>query len=61
MKNSENFNSFFADKSELQSQSTLVAENLLTNSHFTKKDILQIISNSDSKKNQDMIWSAFVC
>ena len=54
-KKSENFNSFFADKSVLPSQSTLLAGNLLANYHFSKKDILQIISNSDSQKAHGMI------
>ena len=53
-KNSENFNSFFADKSVLPSQSTLLAENFSANCHFSKKDIFQIISNSDSKKFHDI-------
>ena len=59
--NSEIFNSLHADKSILLSQSTLLTENLLASSHFSKKYILQIIRNSDSNKAHVMIWLAFVC
>ena len=48
---------FFADKSLLTSQLTLLTENSLANCHFSKKDILQIIRNPDSNKahGHDMI------
>ena len=52
---------FFADKSVLPSKLTLLTENSLANCHFSKKDIFQIIRNSDSNKAHGMIWSAFVC
>ena len=45
----------FADKSVLPSQPTLLTENLLANGCFSKKDILQIIRNSDSNNAHDMI------
>ena len=56
-----NLKSFFADKSVLPSQLTLVTENVLANCHFSKKDILQIIRNSDLIKTHCMTWSVFVC
>ena len=49
-KNNEIFNSFFAEKSVLPSQLTFLTENSLANCHFSKKDILQIIRNSDFNK-----------
>ena len=54
-------NSIFAHKSVLPSKSTLQTENLLANCHFSEKDNLQIIRNSDLNKAHGMIWSAFVC
>ena len=39
-KNSETLNSFFADKSVLPFQLTLLTGNSLANCHFSKKDIL---------------------
>ena len=38
------------DGSVLQSQLTLLTENILANYHFSKKDILQMIRNPDSNK-----------
>ena len=56
-KKSKIFNSLFADKGVLPSQFTLLTEKSLTNSCFSKRDILQIIWNSDSNKayGHDMI------
>ena len=51
---------FFANKSGLPSQLTLLTENSLSNCHFSEKDVLQIIRNTDSNKAHDMIWSEFV-
>ena len=48
-KNSEIFNSFCAEKCVIPSQLTWLRKNLLANCHFSKKDILQIISNPDWK------------
>ena len=57
LKNCEIFNSFFADKSVLPSQLTLLTENSLANFHLSKKDNLQIIRTPDSNKTHghDMI------
>ena len=63
---SEIFNTFFAEqcsiiptKSVLPSKLTLLIENSLSKCNFPKKDILQIIRNSDSSKahRYDMISS----
>ena len=45
------------DGSVLQSQLTLLTENLLPNCHFSRKDTLQMIRNPDSNKavGHDMI------
>ena len=48
--NSEIFNSFFAEKSILSSQLTLLTENSLAKCQFSKKDIIQTIRTPDSKK-----------
>ena len=55
LRNSEIFNSFFADKSVLPSQLTLLTQNSLANRYFPKEDIMQLIRNSDSNKAHDMI------
>ena len=48
-KNSEIFNSFYPQKSVIPPQLTLLTENVLANCRFSKKDILQIFRNPDSK------------
>ena len=44
------FNSFFADKSVLPWQLTLLTENSQADCQFSKKYILQIVRNPDSNK-----------